>query len=198
MGTPVLDRILNRLEEWIIVTLIAAATALTFVAVVHRYGASNSANLARWAGLHHLLLLKAAANWVYDRARFDQSVLGERTLHLHVRVDGEIRRRARRAHRHPCRRRCVCQEAFAGGAQAGHRVRAVVRRAVHRRYRYARRSLCLRARSRPGLAGARMAELDHLSVHPARLLPDVLSFPASDVAVPSHRVRAASGPRHRI
>ena len=60
-----LDRILNRLEEWIILTLIAAATALTFVAVVHRYGASNSAGLARWAGLHHQLWLKAAANWVY-------------------------------------------------------------------------------------------------------------------------------------
>jgi TRAP-type C4-dicarboxylate transport system permease small subunit len=61
----VLDRILNRLEEWIIVTLIGAATALTFVAVVHRYGASNSASLARWASLHHLLLLKVAANAVY-------------------------------------------------------------------------------------------------------------------------------------
>jgi TRAP-type C4-dicarboxylate transport system permease small subunit len=61
----VLDRILDRLEEWIIVTLIAAATALTFVAVVHRYGASNSASLARWAGVHQLLLLKAAANAVY-------------------------------------------------------------------------------------------------------------------------------------
>ena len=43
-GHLVLDRILNRLEEWIIVTLIAMATMLTFVAVVHRYGASNSAN----------------------------------------------------------------------------------------------------------------------------------------------------------
>jgi len=61
----VLDRILDRLEEWIIVTLIAAATALTFVAVVHRYGASNSASLARWAGAHHLALLKAAADGVY-------------------------------------------------------------------------------------------------------------------------------------
>ena len=60
-----LDRILNRLEEWIIATLIGAATVLTFVAVVHRYGASNSANLARWAGVHHLLLLKDAANAVY-------------------------------------------------------------------------------------------------------------------------------------
>jgi TRAP-type C4-dicarboxylate transport system permease small subunit len=61
----VLDRILDRLEEWIIVTLIAAATALTFVAVVHRYGASNSASLARWAGVHQLFLLKGAANAVY-------------------------------------------------------------------------------------------------------------------------------------
>jgi TRAP-type C4-dicarboxylate transport system permease small subunit len=64
-GTSVLDRILNRLEELIIGTLIAAATILTFVAVVHRYGASNSASLARWAGVHHLLILKAAANAVY-------------------------------------------------------------------------------------------------------------------------------------
>ena len=61
-----LDRILDRLEEWIIVTLIGAATALTFVAVVHRYGASNSASLARWAGMHNLLLLKAVANAVYS------------------------------------------------------------------------------------------------------------------------------------
>ena len=60
-----LDRILNRLEEVIIVSLIAMATTLTFVAVVHRYGTSNSANLARWAALHNLLLLKYTANWVY-------------------------------------------------------------------------------------------------------------------------------------
>jgi TRAP-type C4-dicarboxylate transport system permease small subunit len=65
VGTPVLDRILNRLEEWIIVTLIAAATVITFVAVVHRYGASNSANLARWAGAHHLLLLQHGSSAVY-------------------------------------------------------------------------------------------------------------------------------------
>jgi TRAP-type C4-dicarboxylate transport system permease small subunit len=64
-GQLVLDRILNRLEEVIIVSLIAMATTLTFVAVVHRYGTSNSANLARWAALHNLLLLKYAANWVY-------------------------------------------------------------------------------------------------------------------------------------
>ena len=60
-----LDRILNRLEEVIIVSLIAMATTLTFVAVVHRYGASNSANVARWAGVHNLPFLKYTANWVY-------------------------------------------------------------------------------------------------------------------------------------
>jgi TRAP-type C4-dicarboxylate transport system permease small subunit len=60
-----LDRILSRLEEVIIVSLIAMATTLTFVAVVHRYGASNSASLARWAGVHNLPFLKYAANWVY-------------------------------------------------------------------------------------------------------------------------------------
>jgi TRAP-type C4-dicarboxylate transport system permease small subunit len=64
-GTTVLNRILDRLEEWIIATLIGAATIVTFVAVVHRYGASNSAVLARWAAAHHLVLLHDAADWVY-------------------------------------------------------------------------------------------------------------------------------------
>jgi TRAP-type C4-dicarboxylate transport system permease small subunit len=61
----VLNRILDRLEELIVVTLIGAATVLTFVAVVHRYGASNSADLARWAGLHGFVALHNAADFVY-------------------------------------------------------------------------------------------------------------------------------------
>ncbi|MFI5011078.1 MAG: TRAP transporter small permease [Hyphomicrobiales bacterium] len=60
-----LDRILDRLEEWIIVTLIAAATCITFVAVVHRYGASNSAALAHWARVHGASWLSSPAEWVY-------------------------------------------------------------------------------------------------------------------------------------
>jgi TRAP-type C4-dicarboxylate transport system permease small subunit len=60
-----LNAALDRLEEWIIATLIGAATALTFVAVVHRYGASNSAGLARWADAHGLAPLQHAADWVY-------------------------------------------------------------------------------------------------------------------------------------
>ncbi len=61
----VLDRILDRLEEWIICVLIAAATCITFVAVVHRYGASNSVGLANWANAHGLTWLGDAADWVY-------------------------------------------------------------------------------------------------------------------------------------
>jgi TRAP-type C4-dicarboxylate transport system permease small subunit len=60
-----LDRVLDRLEEWIIVTLIAAATCITFVAVVHRYGASNSVVLSAWAKAHGLIFLSVAADWVY-------------------------------------------------------------------------------------------------------------------------------------
>jgi TRAP-type C4-dicarboxylate transport system permease small subunit len=63
----VLDRILDRFEEWIIATLIAAATVLTFVAVVHRYGASNSAALGGWAKAHGAIVLSQAALWVYTR-----------------------------------------------------------------------------------------------------------------------------------
>src|SRR6202158_5717895 len=43
-----------------------------------------------------------------------------------------------------------------------------------------------------------MAELDDLSVHSARLIPDVLPLPAGDVALPAHRLRAASRPRRRL
>jgi TRAP-type C4-dicarboxylate transport system permease small subunit len=62
-----LERILDRLEEWIIAILIGAATALTFVAVVHRYGASNSAVLAAWAKAHGFAALAAVANAVYGK-----------------------------------------------------------------------------------------------------------------------------------
>jgi TRAP-type C4-dicarboxylate transport system permease small subunit len=60
-----LNRILDRLEEWIICTLIAAATCITFVAVVHRYGASNSVVLSDWAKAHGLVAMSEAADGVY-------------------------------------------------------------------------------------------------------------------------------------
>ncbi len=48
----VLNQALNHLEEWLIATLIAAATGLIFIAVVHRYGAGRSIVLSRWAAAH--------------------------------------------------------------------------------------------------------------------------------------------------
>jgi C4-dicarboxylate transporter DctM subunit len=44
-----LNRILNHLEEWLISFLIAGATLLIFVAVVHRYGAGLSIDISKWA-----------------------------------------------------------------------------------------------------------------------------------------------------
>lgn len=41
-------RFLDHLEEWIVATLIALATIIIFVAVVHRYGTSTSSDLARY------------------------------------------------------------------------------------------------------------------------------------------------------
>src|SRR5260370_8480532 len=43
-----------------------------------------------------------------------------------------------------------------------------------------------------------MAKLDDLSVHSARLLPDVFPLPAGDVAVSVFGLRAAPGAWHRI
>ena len=62
-----LDLILDRLEEIIIAALIGAATIVTFVAVLHRYGASNSAALAAWASAHGFVQLEGAADWVYEQ-----------------------------------------------------------------------------------------------------------------------------------
>jgi C4-dicarboxylate transporter DctM subunit len=45
------------LEEWLIATLIAAATVLIFFAVVHRYSTGISIELSKWATAHGLTLL---------------------------------------------------------------------------------------------------------------------------------------------
>ncbi|MBI1202060.1 MAG: TRAP transporter large permease subunit [Rhodopseudomonas sp.] len=50
-------RALDRLEEWIIATLIAAATVLIFLAVLHRYGTGASIDLSKWLTAHGLSFL---------------------------------------------------------------------------------------------------------------------------------------------
>lgn len=46
--------VLDHIEEFLIATLIAAATSLIFVAVIQRYGAGSSVDIARWATAHGL------------------------------------------------------------------------------------------------------------------------------------------------
>ena len=88
-------KILDHLEEWLIAFLIGAATLLIFVAV--------AAPLRR----------RRSDPGRAGRAAQDRPVVGAGALHLHVRVDGEVRRRLRRAHRHPRRRRRHDQPAAA-------------------------------------------------------------------------------------
>jgi TRAP-type C4-dicarboxylate transport system permease small subunit len=80
-----LNRVLDRLEEWIISILIAGATIVTFVAVVHRYGSSNSVVLADWAKAHGLVAVSDAANWVYlSLAAIDLSWAQELATYMFV------------------------------------------------------------------------------------------------------------------
>jgi C4-dicarboxylate transporter DctM subunit len=52
-------RALDHLEEWLVATLMAAATTLIFTAVVHRYGAGLSIDLSKWAAEHGFTTLAA-------------------------------------------------------------------------------------------------------------------------------------------
>ena len=61
----VLNQALNHLEEWLIATLIAAATGLIFIAVVHRYGSGESIVLSRWAAAHGMSWLATLSMAVF-------------------------------------------------------------------------------------------------------------------------------------
>src|SRR5262249_28216468 len=58
-GDSVLSRALDHLEEWLIAILIAAATALIFVAVLHRYGTVAAIDLSKWANAHGFTVIAA-------------------------------------------------------------------------------------------------------------------------------------------
>src|SRR5664280_1444613 len=64
-GIPVFLRALDHLEEWLIATLIAAATALIFVAVLHRYGAGASIDLAKWGEAHRVPVVPVVLRAIY-------------------------------------------------------------------------------------------------------------------------------------
>jgi C4-dicarboxylate transporter DctM subunit len=61
----VLNRTLDHLEEWLIAALIAAATALIFVAVMHRYGTGLSIDLSKWTAAHSVPFLPGIFKDVY-------------------------------------------------------------------------------------------------------------------------------------
>jgi C4-dicarboxylate transporter DctM subunit len=61
----VLNRALDHLEEWIIATLIAAATALIFFAVLHRYGTGVSIDLSKWLAARGVPLLPTILKDIY-------------------------------------------------------------------------------------------------------------------------------------
>ena len=59
-------RALDHLEEWLIATLIAAATALIFVAVLHRYGTGLSIDFAKWTAAHGVPVVPDVFRAIYS------------------------------------------------------------------------------------------------------------------------------------
>lgn len=68
-------RALDRLEEIIIAALIAGATMLIFVAVVHRYGLNLSVNISNWARAHGWM-------WLFQAGRSTFAILKDINLTL--------------------------------------------------------------------------------------------------------------------
>ena len=76
---------LDHLEEWLIATLIAAATGLIFVAVVHRYSTGLSVDIAKWATAHGLTLLASAMKGLFSwLAQMDLSWAQELCIYMFI------------------------------------------------------------------------------------------------------------------
>jgi C4-dicarboxylate transporter DctM subunit len=77
--------VLDHLEEWIIATLIAAATVIIFVAVVHRYSAGLSIDVSKWAVAHGMPGVGAALLSVFTwLAEWDLSWAQELCIYMFV------------------------------------------------------------------------------------------------------------------
>jgi C4-dicarboxylate transporter DctM subunit len=63
--------LLDHLEEWLITALIAVATSIVFVAVLHRYGTSSSIDFAKWLDAHGMAFasapFRAIFTWLSER-----------------------------------------------------------------------------------------------------------------------------------
>jgi C4-dicarboxylate transporter DctM subunit len=65
-GFHVVLRALDRLEEWLIAALMAAATALIFLAVLHRYGSGLSIDIAKWLTAREMPVLPDVFRAIYS------------------------------------------------------------------------------------------------------------------------------------
>ncbi|MBR0824481.1 TRAP transporter large permease subunit [Bradyrhizobium manausense] len=81
----VINRVLDHLEEWLIATLIAAATTLIFFAVLHRYGTGLSIDIARWATARGLTFIAVPANATFTwLAALDVSWAQELCIYMFI------------------------------------------------------------------------------------------------------------------
>ena len=84
-SVPLVSRLLNRLEEWIITVLIATATVIIFVAVIHRYGTATAADWSKLAVAYGLpglgALLQSIFMWM---VAWDLSWAQELCIYLFV------------------------------------------------------------------------------------------------------------------
>ena len=146
-------KVLDHLEEWLISFLMGAATLIIFVAVMHRYaGGVPIPGVQDW-------LLGARPSWAQELCIY------------HVRMDGEVRRRLRRSHRHPRRRRRPDQPPERAHSRKFVSSSACSPARVHRHRRHAGRDLRLgEARTRDSACLApdlsRTPKLDRLPVVP--------------------------------
>ena len=65
LGANLLSRALDHLEEWLIASLIAGATGLIFVAVLHRYGTGLSIDISKWTAAHGVPVLPQLTKSIY-------------------------------------------------------------------------------------------------------------------------------------
>jgi C4-dicarboxylate transporter DctM subunit len=80
-----INRALNHLEEWLIATLIAAATVLIFLAVLHRYGTGVSIDLAKWGEAHGVPVLPPLLRRIYaSLAGLDVSWAQELCIYMFI------------------------------------------------------------------------------------------------------------------
>src|ERR1700761_7865666 len=78
-------RALDHLEEWLIATLIAAATGLIFIAVLHRYGTGLSIDLSKWAAAHGVPVVPQIAKGIYSwLASLDVSWAQELCIYMFI------------------------------------------------------------------------------------------------------------------